>query len=334
MILMSALLITSTVVLAAQGPGSDSSAREFEVRYREWRQEMEEAAPNTVMWTSPPDYAGPARDRIATMGLSAVPIAVERADEPWVTSVFEWITRWHSHGERRKPQGEDRLWVFPEFPDISYGPYDPPDVRLILWRWWEEADVLVPRLFAERYRLWKESVAEGSPEQAARRLQRLRELGVWALPLMIEKVREGDGDLIASVSYLTDGALPADATPRECLDWWEANREHWTVPPPPAERITPEEKAFLQEWRAQRPAAGAARVASVCMRRWLTREQVIGYAGPPAAATADGTLEYECTPGLRLALEFGRNGYVVAATFAQADEAAPAAQEPWTDEER
>jgi len=333
----------------------DSVAQMFETHYRAWRREM-----LTVLSGSSrtPDCSVRGTP-LAMLGVPAVPVLLERYDEFGVPALFRFITKWGPQWQRGVGPDGEVISVCMELPMISGGSYAHVDSRLLAWRWWEEADVLVPRLFAERYRLWKESVAEGSPEEAAHRLQTLRRLGVWALPFMIEKVREGDADLIPSVSYLSYGPapqdaeayeylnqvwvdreywkvpiLPADATVQECLDWWEANREHWTVPPPPAERITPEEKAFLQEWRAQRPAAGAARAASVCMRRWLTRGQVIGYAGPPAAATADGTLEYECTPGLRLALEFGRNGYVVAATFAQADEAAPAAQEPWTDEER
>ena len=334
----------------------DSVAQMFETHYRAWRHEM---LTHVSLSSRGPEWSVRGTP-LAMLGVPAVPVLLERYDEFGVPALFRFITKWGPQWQRGVGPDGEVISVCMELPMISGGSYAHVDSRLLAWRWWEEADVLVPRLFAERYRLWKESVAEGSPEEAAHRLQTLRRLGVWALPFMIEKVREGDADLIPSVSYLSYGPapqdaeayeylnqvwvdreywkvpiLPADATVQECLDWWEANREHWTVPPPPAERITPEEKAFLQEWRAQRPAAGAARVASVCMSRWLTRGQVIGYAGPPAAATADGTLEYECTPGLRLALEFGRNGYVVAATFAQADETAgPAAEEPWTDEER
>ncbi len=70
--------------------------------------------------------------------------------------------------------------------------------------------------------------------------QQFLDLGVLALPLAIEKIREGDTDLIAAINYWTDDALQksaddagvaADKMSEYCLKWWEANKENWLLPP-------------------------------------------------------------------------------------------------------
>jgi hypothetical protein len=59
---------------------------------------------------------------------------------------------------------------------------------------------------------------------------RLDTLGIPALPFIIEKVKQGDKDLIPLISGLVDHELPKDATQQQCLDWWEKNKQKWLIP--------------------------------------------------------------------------------------------------------
>ena len=70
--------------------------------------------------------------------------------------------------------------------------------------------------------------------------QQLLDLGIAALPHAIEKIREGDTDLIAAINYWTDNALQksadasgvaADDMSEYCLKWWKANKANWLLPP-------------------------------------------------------------------------------------------------------
>jgi hypothetical protein len=332
------VLVSATSALPLRAIPSGSLSREFELRYRAWRTEIGPSYSDDVDSGMPP-FARPsaARDRLVALGVSSIPVAIERSDEYGVPFVLRCITKWRLDRRRARGLNGERIWVYSEFPDVSRSDRDSFDGRRLAWRWWEEAEVLVPRLFAERYRLWKEAATQGSATEVARQLDRLRDLGVWALPLMIEKVRGGDGDLIASVSYLTDRALPEDATAAECLRWWDEHKADWRVPPPPKERITDEEKAFLKGWRTTEPTVeAAARAASICMRRWLSKEQVVSLVGPPDSATSDGQAVWAFAPGLQLGLQFGKSGYVVAATLSLTDEAlkASGSLSDLTDQER
>ncbi len=58
---------------------------------------------------------------------------------------------------------------------------------------------------------------------------RLAKLGVAALPLIIEKIEQGESGLIPIVSMLTDNKLKNDAGIKDVLDWWKANKEKWTI---------------------------------------------------------------------------------------------------------
>jgi len=51
---------------------------------------------------------------------------------------------------------------------------------------------------------------------------------------MMDRVKEGDRDLMPAISYLVDAVVPADAEPAVCLDWWDKNKQHWTIPFPEA----------------------------------------------------------------------------------------------------
>jgi hypothetical protein len=331
---LAVVLAFSPLALYAQEAPSDSLQQEFEQRYRAWRGEMA----SVVSPTGSPDLRpSAARDELVAMGVPSVPILIERYYEYGLPIVLASITKWHLGWEKAKTPGGDLMWICEEFPEVSYAMGESLDWRTLPRRWWEEADVLVPRLFAERYRLWKDAVAQGPPEEVAKRLKRLRDLGVWALPLMIEKVRAGDADLIASVSYLTDGALPEDATAAECLRWWEEHKADWIVPPAPKERLTSHEKEFLSHWLADTPdIETAGRVAAICLSRWLSEPEIAEVVGKPTSITADGEAQYTFAPGHRLRLEFGKSGHVVAATLelTGAAIAAPVPQGEFGEEER
>ncbi len=57
----------------------------------------------------------------------------------------------------------------------------------------------------------------------------LTKLGVAALPLIIEKIEQGESDLIPLVSQLTDNRIKNDVEVKDVLSWWKANKEKWII---------------------------------------------------------------------------------------------------------
>jgi hypothetical protein len=145
-----------------------------------------------------------------------------------------------------------------------------------LWiQWWEKDRFDIAKQFVNRYTIWKQESMEfrfmkptavdyiliySKDENKYRQwkkmpdglekkrldplthtaYQQLLDLGIVALPFAVEKIKEGDADLIEAVNYWTDDALKksaeekeiaADAMREYCVKWWEENKENWLLPP-------------------------------------------------------------------------------------------------------
>jgi HEAT repeat protein len=64
---------------------------------------------------------------------------------------------------------------------------------------------------------------------------------LWLEKLQSEQDESIRQEIMKALSYLTDGEVNLNMSPQECLNWWEANRERWTIPFPKSK------KEFL-EW--------------------------------------------------------------------------------------
>ena len=65
----------------------------------------------------------------------------------------------------------------------------------------------------------------------------LKDVGIDTLPLIVEKLKEGDYDLLPIFEELTDGegARPGGGWPKDraefAVQWWEEHKQDWLVPP-------------------------------------------------------------------------------------------------------
>jgi hypothetical protein len=105
---------------------------------------------------------------------------------------------------------EDRTFTASDFPEL--GKVDSPAK---IWRHWLK-------------------VAKGRAECAVNQKDSdMAKWGVAALPFMIQRIKGGDGnqtDFIRRMSELTGHELRRNATPQECLAWWDNNKDKWTIP--------------------------------------------------------------------------------------------------------
>ena len=223
----------------------------FQGRYRAWREYCRQKAiffrsdvPARLRCSNEKDPMFRYCQEIVELGPSVVPYVieemrkgVERRDlmADLLQIVVQRVTRVNLHvvrGEEIKT-GE-WIWVLEGFPRFEE---KQPCARSKLWlRWWEEGRKQTPERFENLCKEWKALRGEGKEEEAWEKYQRIRDLGIVALPFIMEKVEAGERWLIPALSYLTDNAVKPYAEPDECAAWWKQNRADWTIP----EQATPE----------------------------------------------------------------------------------------------
>lgn len=115
--------------------------------------------------------------------------------------------------------------------------------RLLL-KWWPKARKETPQRFAGLYTKWETLKAQGEPEKAREQLRRIRNLGIGALPMMVDKVEQGDQEMAILISQLTHAQVAPNATKVEIASWWQKNRDKWLISFPngrPIAKVGPDE---------------------------------------------------------------------------------------------
>ncbi len=104
-----------------------------------------------------------------------------------------------------------------------------------LWsQWWRGGPQFTRARLEAKHSEWKAMKKENQPEKsnANSKLSEMADLGIPAIPFMVEKVRQGETDFIPLISRLTNKELAETATKEQCLAWWEANKQKWLIPFP------------------------------------------------------------------------------------------------------
>lgn len=157
--------------------------------------------------------------KIAKLGTPALPCLMEKVIETKDMSLslpMIIITR--------------RSFVRDEWPEGKLG--GSRELLKLYIDWWKSARKVTPQQFSQRYSQWKNLKIEGKEDEAKEKFEHIRSLGIAALPVMVEKVKEGEKELIPLISKLTNGAVEPNASPSECFKWWINNKEKWLIPFP------------------------------------------------------------------------------------------------------
>ncbi len=226
-----ALFVCFTLrIVWAQGiqQGKNESMKlAFEEEYKAWNNYIYARAPlSSVMLISTLTDNEPYRELI-NLGLPILPYVMEKLSKDFKLEIIvENLTKKNFHFTRT---GEEDYYTVEEFPDIKQ------KTRLnrrMLWlRWWNEGRKQTPQQFEKLYQEWKSLKKKGKTEEAEEKYQRVKDLGITALPYMIEKIEQGDSELIPALSELTDGQVDKNVKKEECLSWWKKNKDKWTLPP-------------------------------------------------------------------------------------------------------
>jgi hypothetical protein len=149
--------------------------------------------------------------------------------DPLLNAAMWDITKFRYHVRRSGQSPREYVWTLEEFPDLQ-GKTGPPEYSQIWLRWWRENPKWTSDRFAKVYADWKLLTGQGKDKEAEEKYQGIKDLGIAALPYMMDRVKQGDRGLMPAISYLTDSVVPGDAQAAECLEWWEKNKEQWTIP--------------------------------------------------------------------------------------------------------
>jgi len=187
---------------------------EFEARYQTWEQYIQDN-PHLSTWM------GREFSRIVALGPQAVPFMIEKLEEGpdyfGLSSAVLMICR----------KGFPR----DEWPEGKLGG-SVTGARMYV-DWWRNRRHLTPQKFEALYSRWL-TVRDSGDSEASKNLARdIARLGLDALPLLVEKIRDGDDRCVAIFSQIIFyGKAWDEDSPQHVIDWWEANREEWTLPPP------------------------------------------------------------------------------------------------------
>jgi len=157
--------------------------------------------------------------KIAKIGISVLPYLIEKATETEDMNLglpIYIMTR--------------KTFTRSEWPEGKLGD-SRTKVKLYI-NWWGNGRKLTPQQLGQSYSQWKKLKTEGKEKEAKEKLEEIRALGVAALPIIIEKVKQGDNELIPIVSKLTDGQVDPNTNNSQCVSWWQQNKESWLIPFP------------------------------------------------------------------------------------------------------
>jgi len=124
------------------------------------------------------------------------------------------------------------LVQFNDFPELGKIPIDQDPWKRLWKHWYKVGRQWTKQQFEKKYDDWKEAKNKSPLASSALSFQKQKlrcQLGIAALPLLIEKINAGETDLIDIVSELTHEEIERNATKQEVTLWWQNNKEKWLI---------------------------------------------------------------------------------------------------------
>jgi hypothetical protein len=230
---LAALLAGLDFSSAGQEQKAVTLQEQFEARYKAWIQRVERG-PYSPAGDFPTErvFGNKEFGEIVALGPKALPFIIAGIRTyPHVAEAASRIAKWEFYfvtGTSARPSRKQVIYVL-EFPDIK-STSGIPSASEIWLRWWRDNPKWTADRFSKHYAEWQLLTGEGKDKEAEAEYQAIKDLGIAALPFMMERVKQGDRRLMPAISYLTDSAVPADWEPVVALEWWEKNKEQWTIP--------------------------------------------------------------------------------------------------------
>jgi hypothetical protein len=230
------------------GQPASGTRQEFEVYYQAWQEKIKRdfsAVSSFDPYRDCDEY-----ERLVALGPRAVPFMVEEI------AALEKSRKGADQGDARRTvptfllrEAVERI-VHKKFKN---------DAEVVTW-WRSRGEA--PARFRQAYAQWRRAKADGQSalqveetvyDDRSKTLQTrqtrtelgqayfaIRDLGIDAMPLIIETIKAGDYDLlpifgdVGGLRLRPEHAGPLAEQAKDALHWWEVCREECLLPPPPA----------------------------------------------------------------------------------------------------
>ena len=218
------------IVRALQVPEKGTLREKFDKRYNAWQNAYAEWWNENPMSSMGPGYSLPEEQAILDMGPQVVPFLIEKIEKdlsdqrlysPLQDNIrlIILITR--------------KYFTKDEFPN-RIDIFIPHHQWKLYVKWWKNRKRETPIKYARLYNEWDQLQKQNKTVEANVALGKLRNMGTEILPLLMEKIKNGDNRLVPFISELmgqrVGGLFP---TRSSVLRWWDANKAHLTYPDSP-----------------------------------------------------------------------------------------------------
>ena len=125
----------------------------------------------------------------------------------------------------------DKTTTFVDFPELGALTFEENPYQKVWQHWLSSGKNWTKREFKEKNTEYLK-VKQSRPNEKGAinyNLNKIANLGATALPLIIEKIEEGDENFIPVVAQLTNFTIKNDSESKEVLDWWKANKDRWII---------------------------------------------------------------------------------------------------------
>ncbi|MDD3928103.1 MAG: hypothetical protein PHT33_15780 [bacterium] len=217
-ILAFVLLFSGNLLAAEPSP----IAQDFEAKYAAWKEYISQHR-IIVQSTAKERIDNPFFRSIVEMGSEALPyIAVKMEQEKEADLLWQAMVKIAKVKINSAYDKTNNRMIFPDYPDLK------PTENVYLC-WWREGRFKTGDKFGDLYNNWKTLKSEKKDKEAKELYEQIVNLGIPALPYLVEKV-ESDPEFAMAISRLTGTELPANIRVEECKQWWEKNKQKFELP--------------------------------------------------------------------------------------------------------
>ncbi|NLI16295.1 MAG: hypothetical protein GX409_08435 [candidate division Zixibacteria bacterium] len=229
-------VLIALLFAVASGQDTDLKNR-FEVEYKAWKTYVDANSVSDLAIFNNHMRA------IIQLGIPALPLIFEKMEKNEYRFDFQL--------EVAIPPITRKFFEIEDWPKGKRG--DAITKAALFLDWWKNGIKETKNTFDRYYSARKKFLEENNTEEAEKQLNRIRNLGIVAIPYMIDKIKEGDlvfietiaeltnqypskytyseGDsaFIGNLNELTNQGLSANASKDECLEWWSKNSSKYTI---------------------------------------------------------------------------------------------------------
>lgn len=228
------------VALPDPPPGPKTLRTEFETRYWAWIYALREWMGKHSM--SSATAILPEEINIVNMGPIVIPFIIEILDKDKQANIFGNQNQLRSRVLGMLHMITAKQFAKGEWPtDQEYGSLTVMEGMYI--NWWRNERKLTPQKFNEMYAQLNQLPRDAQYDARSQEiLDKIRGLGIEALPLIIEKIRKGDNRLLPAIRIMIrfagvqDDAFVVDGkdtwSAKTLLKWWKTYKERLTYPDP------------------------------------------------------------------------------------------------------